>query len=89
MWRWWRESSTGSGRLNPDHAGPPEPGADDGPLADGRTALTDWTATEAFRGFTFLEIRSAPGERTRFGRTWRRSGHPVAGDRLYGAKRVP
>ncbi|HKD05399.1 MAG TPA: RluA family pseudouridine synthase [Bryobacteraceae bacterium] len=55
-------------------------------LALGRTALTDWQAMEHFDGFTFLRIRLGTGRTHQIRAHMAALGHPVAGDRLYGAK---
>jgi 23S rRNA pseudouridine1911/1915/1917 synthase len=52
----------------------------------GRTALTDWKALERYSGFTFLEIRIGTGRTHQIRAHMAAFGHPVAGDRLYGAK---
>ncbi len=58
-------------------------------LATGRHAVTDWKAIEHFRGFTFLEIRIGTGRTHQIRAHMAALGHPVAGDRLYGAKVSP
>ena len=58
----------------------------------GRTALTDWKAIEVFPGsrenaaWTLLEIRIGTGRTHQIRAHMAALGHPVAGDRLYGAK---
>ncbi len=58
-------------------------------LDHGRTALTDWKAIAAFPGFTFLEIRLGTGRTHQIRAHMAAIGHPVGGDRLYGAKASP
>jgi 23S rRNA pseudouridine1911/1915/1917 synthase len=58
-------------------------------LAGGRTALTDWEAVQAFAGFTMLKIRLGTGRTHQIRAHMAAIGHPVAGDRLYGAKTSP
>ena len=58
-------------------------------LSTGRTALTDWKAIEACDGFTFLEIRIGTGRTHQIRAHMAALHHPVAGDRLYGAKVSP
>lgn len=58
-------------------------------LATGRHAITDWKAIEHFRGFTFLEIRIGTGRTHQIRAHMAAAGHPVVGDRLYGAKPSP
>jgi 23S rRNA pseudouridine1911/1915/1917 synthase len=55
----------------------------------GRNALTDWKAIENYSGFTFLEIRIGTGRTHQIRAHMAALGHPVAGDRLYGAKASP
>ena len=55
----------------------------------GRTALTEWEAVEQFTGFTFLRIRLGTGRTHQIRAHMAALGHPVAGDRLYGAKPSP
>ena len=55
-------------------------------LATGRAALTDWEAIEKFPGFTHLRIKLGTGRTHQIRAHMAAIGHPVAGDRLYGAK---
>ena len=55
-------------------------------LATGRAALTDWKSIEHFPGFTLLEIRIGTGRTHQIRAHMAALRHPVAGDRLYGAK---
>jgi len=58
-------------------------------LSAGRSAVTDWKAIETFPGFTLLEIRIGTGRTHQIRAHMAALGHPVAGDRLYGAKASP
>jgi 23S rRNA pseudouridine1911/1915/1917 synthase len=58
-------------------------------LAKGRSAITHWEAKERYAGFTFLEIRIGTGRTHQIRAHMAALGHPVAGDRLYGAKPSP
>jgi len=58
-------------------------------LSTGRTALTDWKAVENYAGFTLLEIRIGTGRTHQIRAHMAALRHPVAGDRLYGAKASP
>jgi 23S rRNA pseudouridine1911/1915/1917 synthase len=58
-------------------------------LETGRTALTDWKSLEVFQDFTFLEIRIGTGRTHQIRAHMAALGHPVAGDRLYGARPSP
>ena len=55
-------------------------------LETGRAALTDWKTVAGYAGFTFLEIRLGTGRTHQIRAHMAAIGHPVAGDRLYGAK---
>jgi 23S rRNA pseudouridine1911/1915/1917 synthase len=58
-------------------------------LECGRAALTDWEAIRHFSGFTLLRIRLGTGRTHQIRAHMAAAGHPVAGDRLYGAKASP
>jgi 23S rRNA pseudouridine1911/1915/1917 synthase len=64
-------------------------------LTRGRTALTDWKVLETFPAstpadaYTLLEIRIGTGRTHQIRAHMAALGHPVAGDRLYGAKPSP
>jgi 23S rRNA pseudouridine1911/1915/1917 synthase len=81
---------TGSGRIQrPIARDPGNRARMTARLATGRTALTDWKAIESYRGFTLLEIRIGTGRTHQIRAHMAALGHPVAGDRLYGAKPSP
>ncbi len=58
-------------------------------LETGRTALTDWEAVEHFRAHTFLKIKIGTGRTHQIRAHMAALSHPVAGDKLYGAKVSP
>ena len=58
-------------------------------LEYGRMALTDWEAIRPFGGFTLLRIHLGTGRTHQIRAHLVSAGHPVAGDRLYGAKASP
>jgi 23S rRNA pseudouridine1911/1915/1917 synthase len=56
-------------------------------LGTGRSALTDWEVLERFPNFTFLRVKIGTGRTHQIRVHLASIGHPVAGDRLYGAPR--
>jgi 23S rRNA pseudouridine1911/1915/1917 synthase len=55
-------------------------------LATGRAALTSWEALEQLDGYTFLRIDLGTGRTHQIRAHMASIHHPVAGDKLYGAK---
>ena len=90
IWRWSKGTLGGTGRIQkPITRDPRNRARMTARLSTGRTALTDWKAIENFAGFTFLEIRIGTGRTHQIRAHMAALGHPVAGDRLYGAKASP
>jgi 23S rRNA pseudouridine1911/1915/1917 synthase len=81
---------TGSGRIQKPIARDPRNRARmTARLETGRAAHTDWKAISNCAGFTFLEIRLGTGRTHQIRAHMAAIGHPVAGDKLYGAKASP
>ncbi len=57
-------------------------------LDHGREAHTEFRVRQRFNKFTFLEVRIGTGRTHQIRAHLESIGHPVAGDRVYGAKRV-
>ncbi len=81
---------TGSGRITKPIARDPKNRARmTARLTSGRPALTDWEVVQSFRAFTHLRIRLGTGRTHQIRAHMAALRHPVAGDRLYGAKPSP
>lgn len=55
-------------------------------LDRGREALTEYRVLKRFKSFTYLEVRIGTGRTHQIRAHFAAIGHPVAGDKLYGAR---
>ncbi|HUA86879.1 MAG TPA: RluA family pseudouridine synthase [Bryobacteraceae bacterium] len=55
-------------------------------LEHGRSALTDYRVLRRFRDFTYVQVRIGTGRTHQIRAHFAAIGHPLAGDRLYGAR---
>src|SRR5262249_39065884 len=55
-------------------------------LGHGREALTEYRVLQRYQGFAYIEIRIGTGRTHQIRAHMASIGHPVAGDRLYGAR---
>ncbi len=58
-------------------------------VATGRTALTSYKVLRRFEKFTFVEVKIGSGRTHQIRAHFASLGHPVAGDKLYGAAASP
>src|SRR5262249_33141342 len=58
-------------------------------LSHGRSAVTEYKVLRRFEGFSFLEISIGTGRTHQIRVHLASIGHPVAGDKLYGAPAIP
>jgi 23S rRNA pseudouridine1911/1915/1917 synthase len=78
---------TGSGRIQKPIARDPRNRARmTARLETGRASLTDWKAIGSYGSFSFLEIHLGTGRTHQIRAHMAAIGHPVAGDKLYGAR---
>ena len=55
-------------------------------LGQGRSAITEYRVRQRLKGFTYIEVRIGTGRTHQIRAHLSSVGHPVAGDRIYGAK---